>query len=241
MCAQCKAGRYNLCPAMEFYATPPIHGGFSEFVVIQADFAHPIPDNVSDEAAALMEPLSVGIWACQRGDVGPGSRILVAGAGPIGIIVAQTARAFGASEVIVTDVDAGRRDLALRFGATIVLDPTVDSVEGLDVDAFIDASGVAVAVRSGILAVRPAGRVILVGLGNDDLELPVSFIQNREIWLTGVFRYANTWPLAIDLVNSGRVDLDSLVTARFGLAEAEDALLVGRQPGQLKAVVYPGR
>lgn len=241
VCAQCKAGRYNLCPAMEFYATPPIHGGFSEFVVIQADFAHPIPDNVSDEAAALMEPLSVGIWACQRGDVGPGSRILVAGAGPIGIIVAQTARAFGASEVIVTDVDAGRRDLALRFGATIVLDPTVDSVEGLDVDAFIDASGVAVAVRSGILAVRPAGRVILVGLGNDDLELPVSFIQNREIWLTGVFRYANTWPLAIDLVNSGRVDLDSLVTARFGLAEAEDALLVGRQPGQLKAVVYPGR
>ena len=96
-------------------------------------------------------------------------------------------------------------------------------------------------MQSGIRAVRPAGRVILVGLGNDDLELPVSFLQNREIWLSGVFRYANTWPLAIELVSSGRVDLDRLVTARFGLADAERALTIGREPGQLKAIVYPGK
>lgn len=241
VCAQCKAGRYNLCPRMEFFATPPIDGAFCEFVAIQSDFAHAIPDSVTDEAAALMEPLSVGIWACQRAEVGPGSRVLVAGAGPIGVIVAQTARAFGASEVIVSDVDAARLDFALSHGATRVLDPREESVEGLEVDAFIDASGVGQAVRSGIRAVRPAGRVILVGLGNDDLELPVSYLQNREIWLSGVFRYANTWPLAIDLVASGRVDLDSLVTGRFALADAEAALVSGRRPGQLKAIVYPGR
>lgn len=241
VCAQCKAGRYNLCPDMEFFATPPIDGAFSEFVAIQSDFAFEIPDNVSDEAAALMEPLSVGIWSCQRAEVGPGARVLVAGAGPIGVIVAQTARAFGASEVIVTDIDAARREFALTSGATRVIDPATESVEGLEVDAFIDATGAAPAVRSGIRAVRPAGRVILVGLGNDDLELPVSFLQNREIWLSGVFRYANTWPLAIDLVSSGRVDLDRLVTARFGLAEAEQALTSGREPGQLKAIVYPGK
>lgn len=241
VCGQCKAGRYNLCPDMEFFATPPIDGAFSEFIAIQSDFAHQVPDSVSDEAAALLEPLSVGIWACRRGEVGAGSRVLVAGAGPIGVIVAQTARAFGASEVIVTDIDAGRRDFALGHGASRVLDPSVETVEGLEVDAFIDATGAAAAVRSGIRAVRPAGRVILVGLGNDDVELPVSFLQNREIWLSGVFRYANTWPLAIDLVARGEVDLDSLVTARFGLAEAERALTIGREPGQLKAIVYPGR
>jgi L-iditol 2-dehydrogenase len=234
VCEQCRSGRYNLCPNMEFFATPPIDGAFAEFVAIQSDFAYDIPDSVSDEAAALMEPLSVGIWACQRAEIGPGSRVLVAGAGPIGIIAAQTARAFGASEVIVTD-------FALGYGATRVIDPAAETVEGLEVHAFIDATGVAQAVRSGITAVRPAGRVILVGLGNDDLELPVSFIQNREIWVSGVFRYANTWPLAIELVASGRVDLDALVTARFGLADAERALTIGRESGQLKAIVYPGR
>ncbi|WP_156761003.1 NAD(P)-dependent alcohol dehydrogenase [Microbacterium karelineae] len=240
-CGQCRAGRYNLCPRMEFFATPPVDGAFAELIAIQSDFAFAIPDAVSDEAAALMEPLSVGIWTCRRADVGPGSRVLVAGAGPIGVILAQTARAFGASEVIVTDIDAGRRELAGRFGATRVVDPLTDSVEGLDVDAFIDATGAPAAVRSGILAVRPAGRVILVGLGADDVELPVSFLRNREIWLSGVFRYTGTWPLAIELVASGKVDLDGLVTARFGLAEAEGALAVGGEPGQLKAVVYPGR
>ena len=241
VCDQCKHGRYNLCPSIEFYATPPIDGAFTEYVAIQADFAFPIPDSVSDEAAALIEPLSVGIWACQRAGIGSGSRVLIAGAGPIGIIAAQTARAFGATEVYISDISPDRLAFALKYGATHALNARTDSVEGLDVDAFIDASGAPQAVRSGILAVRPAGRVILVGLGADDVELPVSFIQNREIWLSGVFRYANTWPLGIQLIADGKVDLDVLVTGRFGLSEAEAALQAGKQPGQLKAVVYPGR
>ncbi len=241
VCDQCKHGRYNLCPDIEFYATPPVDGAFTEFVTIQADFAYPVPDSVSDEAAALIEPLSVGIWACQRAEVGPGSRVLIAGAGPIGIIVAQTARAFGATEVYISDISPERLSFALEHGATHALDARTDSMDGLDVDAFIDASGAPQAVRSGILAVRPAGRVILVGLGADDIELPVSFLQNREIWLSGVFRYANTWPLGITLVAEGKVDLDVLVTGRFGLSDAEAALTAGKQPGQLKAIVYPGR
>jgi L-iditol 2-dehydrogenase len=89
--------------------------------------------------------------------------------------------------------------------------------------------------------VGPAGRVILVGLGADDVELPVSYIQNREIWISGVFRYTNTWPLAIQLLADRKVDLDILVTGKFSLAESEAALMAGKQPGQLKAVVYPGR
>jgi L-iditol 2-dehydrogenase len=241
ICIQCKSGRYNLCSKMEFFATPPIDGALAELVAIQSDFAHAIPESVSFEAAALMEPLSVAIWACQRAEVMPGSRVLIAGAGPIGAIVAQVARAFGASDVIVSDLDSDRLDFVLSHGATSVFDPRDESVLGLEVDAFIDASGVAQAVRSGILAVRPAGRVILVGLGNDELSLPVSYIQNREIWLSGVFRYANTWPLAIDLVASGRVDLDVLVTGRFSLSETEAALNAAKRPGQMKAIVYPAR
>ena len=240
-CKQCKAGRYNLCPDIEFYATPPIDGAFAEYVTIQSDFAYDIPDSVSDEAAALIEPLSVGLWACERAEIKPGSRVLIAGAGPIGIIAAQAARAFGATEIYITDIAEDRLAFALEHGATHALNAKTDTVEGLDVDAFIDASGAPQAVRSGIKAVGPAGRVILVGLGADDVELPVSYIQNREIWLSGVFRYTNTWPLAIQLIADGKVDLDILVTGKFALAESEEALKAGKQPGQLKAVVYPGR
>jgi L-iditol 2-dehydrogenase len=240
-CKQCKAGRYNLCPDIELYATPPIDGAFAEYVTIQGDFAYDIPDSVSDEAAALIEPLSVGLWACERAGIRPGSRVLIAGAGPIGIIAAQAAKAFGATEIHISDVAEDRLAFALKHGATHALNAKTDSVEGLDVDAFIDASGAPQAVRAGIKAVGPAGRVILVGLGADDVELPVSYIQNREIWLSGVFRYTNTWPLAIQLIADGKVDLDVLVTGKFTLAESEEALKAGKQPGQLKAVVYPGR
>ena len=124
-CRQCKAGRYNLCPHVEFYATPPVDGAFCEYVPIQSDFAHEIPDSVSDEAGALLEPLSVGIWACQRAEIRPGSRVLVAGAGAIGIIAAQTARAFGASEVYITDVSPERLAFARDHGATHALDPRI--------------------------------------------------------------------------------------------------------------------
>jgi len=241
VCKHCKAGRYNLCPSMEFYATPPIQGAFCEYVAIQSDFAFDIPETVSFEAAALIEPLSVGIWAAQRAQIQLGSRVLVAGAGPIGLIMAQVARAFGAKDVYITDVNEERRAFALRHGATLGLDPRTDDIEGLGVDVFIDASGVAGAVYQGIKAVGPAGRVMLVGMGNDDVSLPVSHIQNNEIWVSGVFRYANTWPLGIQLLESGKIDLDILVTHKFGLDQVEDALNSGKLPGALKTVVYPGR
>lgn len=238
--AQSRAGRYNLCPAMEFFATPPIDGALAEYVLIQSTFAHDVPDDISDEAAALFEPLSVGIASAQKARISAGSSVLIAGAGPVGLATAQVARAFGATEVIVTDIDASRRANAQRFGATRVLDPAAEDVRSLTVDAFIDASGAARAVIDGIHAVRPAGTVVLVGMGGSDYPLPISLIQNRELLLTGVFRYANTWPIARSLVASGMVDLDAMVTARFGLEGVEDALNADRQPGSIKAVVIPG-
>jgi L-iditol 2-dehydrogenase len=241
VCEQCKHGRYNLCEFMEFYATPPIDGAFAQYAVIQADYAFPIPDSMSLEAAALCEPLSVGIWSNQKAGARAGSRILIAGAGPIGIMIAQTARAFGASEIIVSDPVPARREVALTLGATSVIDPLTEDLAALDlrVDAFIDASGSAPAIRSGILSVKPAGTVVLVGMGAPELSLPVSQIQNRELVVTGVFRYANTWPLAIELASTGRVDLDSMVTGRFGLEQAEQALAAATEPDSLKVLVLP--
>jgi L-iditol 2-dehydrogenase len=239
VCWQCKSGRYNLCPDMRFYATPPMDGAFCEYVTIQADFAHPVPDSVSDEAAALLEPLSVGIWACRKARIVPGYRVLIAGAGPIGVITAQAARAFGAVEIIVSDPAADRRQLVERFGATRTLDPTAEDVASLGVDAFIDASGATPAVISGITAVRGAGIVVLVGMGADQIALPIPVIQNRELTITGVFRYTDTWPAATSLVASGQVDLDSLVTARFGLDDVDKALDADQNPGSLKTMVVP--
>lgn len=241
-CRECRAGRYNLCPNMEFYATPPIDGGFARYCVIRTEFAHVLPDSISDEAAALLEPLSVAITTMRKAGVAPGSSILIAGAGPIGIICAQTARAFGAAEIIVTDLVAERRERALDFGATRVIDPRAVDVAsaGLDVHAFVDASGSPQAVSSGIKAVRPAGTAVLVGLGSPEMTLPVEHIQNLEITVTGIFRYTDTWPAAIHLVASGQVDLDSLVTGRFDLEHAGEALDADRDPSSLKAIVYPG-
>ena len=122
-CRECRAGRYNLCRNMEFYATPPIDGAFAQYCVIRTEFAHTVPDSMSDESAALLEPLSVAVTTMRKAGIVPASSILIAGAGPIGIICAQAARAFGASEIIVTDLVPERRERALRYGATHVIDP----------------------------------------------------------------------------------------------------------------------
>ncbi|MDF0528689.1 NAD(P)-dependent alcohol dehydrogenase [Tsukamurella sp. 8F] len=236
--AESLRGEYNLCPHMRFYATPPVDGALAEFVTIGAAFAHPVPDSVSDTAAALLEPLSVGLAAVRKAAIGPGAAVLVAGAGPVGLLVAQVAHAAGATRIVVSDVMPGRREQAERLGATETRPADVDP--GAGYDAFVDASGAPSAVRSGIRAVRPGGRVVLVGMGADTMELPVSLIQNRELSLTGVFRYANTWHAAIELAATGRVRLDAMVTGRFGLDQTVEALNADRTPGAMKAVVFPG-
>ena len=239
--AETLRGEYNLDPEMRFYAVPGTDGAFQEFVTIQSHFAFAIPDSVSDEAAALMEPLSVAIATARKAAIQPGSRVLIAGAGPIGILSAQVARAFGATEVIVSDLAESRRQSALSFGASRAIDPAQGDLDELrgTIDAFIDASGAAPAVRSGLLTVRPGGRVVLVGMGIDELPLPISHIQNNELIITGVFRYANTWPAAIALVADGRVDLDRMVTGRFGLDRVADALESTADPTTIKSIVTP--
>jgi L-iditol 2-dehydrogenase len=240
-CPQCRAGRYNLCPDMRFFATPPVDGAFGEYVLVRADLAFDLPDRVSDNAAALLEPLSVGIWANGKAGIAPGGSVLIAGAGPIGLVTAQVARARGATTIVVSDIAAHRLPAAERSGATAAL-PASDVPDACrDFDAFIDCSGAPGAIAAGIRALAPAGRAVLVGMGPDELVLPFGFIQRREITVTGTFRYAHTWPAAIALAASGAVSLDELVTDRFPLAQAEQALRAVTREGTIKPVVEPWR
>ena len=241
-CGQCLVGRYNLCPHVRFFATPPYDGAFCEYVVMPEAFVHAVPDTVSDDAAGLMEPLSVGIWACRRGQVSPGSRVLVTGAGPIGLVCAQAAFAFGATEVVVSDVNADRLDLASRLGAVAVdVSTTTLASTGVEPDVLLECSGNARATTDAVRTVARAGHVVLIGMGSDELVLPLSHVQDRELVLTGAFRYANTWPTAIALVASGRVVLDTLVTGHYNLDEVELALTASRRDSrQVKAMVRPG-
>jgi L-iditol 2-dehydrogenase len=241
-CRQCLAGRYNLCPNMRFFATPPIDGAFAEYVVVHEAFAHPVPDSIGDDAAALLEPLSVGVWACRKGHVTAGSRVLVTGAGPIGLVAVQTALAFGATEVIVSDVNPARLALARDLGATETVDARETSVAELDrpPEVLLECSGHPPAISEAIRALDRAGRAVLVGMGGDEVPLPLSVVQERELELTGTFRYANTWPTAIALVASGRIDLDRLVTGTYRLDQAEEALTAGRHDQRtVKVVVHP--
>jgi len=241
VCRECKTGRYNLCGDVKFFATPPVDGTFAEYVTIAADFAHPVPDSISDDGAGLIEPLSVAVWACGKVRVGPASRVLIAGAGPIGLMNVQVAKALGATDIVVSDISAARLTTATRFGATRVLDARTENAAdlGIEVDSFIDCSGAEVAVRQGIRAVRAAGRVALVGMGADEISLPVGLIQGRELTITGTFRYANTYPTAIALAARGLIDLEGMVTAHFGLDDAERALNQASDPDEIKIIVRP--
>ncbi len=240
-CEECRQGRYNLCSEVAFFATPPIDGALARYVTIHEDFAHRLPDHVSADAGALCEPLSVALWACSKARVGVGARVAIAGAGPIGAVVSLVARAAGATEIVVADPVAPRRDRMMRLGVDAAVDPSSGGLAGAlpRADVFFDCSGHPSAIDDGIAALRPAGVAVLVGMcPNPMVELPLARIQNREIWVTGTFRYAHTYPRALALVASGRVDLDALVDARFPLEQAEDALLAARRdPSVLKPLV----
>ena len=243
VCRECRAGRYNLCPDVRFFATPPIDGAFATYVTINEQYAYALPDSVSDDAGALLEPLSVGVWANRKAGTTIGSRVLVTGAGPIGILTALVAKAAGAAHVMIVDVNADR----LRQSSELGIDEAIDGRNRPDLaarqpDVLLECTGVTPVVRSGILALAPAGRAVLVGMGAQaEQSLPVAAIQARELTVTGTFRYANTYPEAIALAASGRIPLDALVGARLPLEKAEAALRMGHtDPSVLKTIVTIG-
>jgi L-iditol 2-dehydrogenase len=223
---------------MRFLATPPIDGAFTRFIAVHEDFAHPIPETLTAEEAALLEPLSVGLWAAKRGQVEVGDRVLVTGSGPVGILAAESARASGARSVMVTDVNDFRLGMAERHGFDVRNVSTAD-LPGLagQYDVAIECSGAAGALGAAMRRLRPGGRAVMVGLpATPDVPLPLVDLHHRELTVTTIFRYAHTWPTAIGLVASGSVNVADLVTHRFPLAQAEEALTAS---AELSGVMKP--
>lgn len=242
-CETCLGGRYNLCDDVYFYSHPPNDGTLAEYVVIDEYFAHPMPATMSFDDAALIEPYSVGMWAVARAKVRPGDAVLVTGAGPIGLMALLAARTAGAASVVVADIAQARLDVATERGASAVIDVSVQELtdSGQIFNAFIECSGNARAMSDGIKCLRKGGRAVAVGLGpQTEFPLPVFEILAREIEVTGGFRYANTWPTALKLIDSGVVNLGSMISAHFSLDDCAAALEAPRaDPRFLKSVVRP--
>lgn len=236
-CRDCLAGRYHLCPDLEFLATPPYDGALLQYLAIDERNLFPMPDSMTFEEGAMCEPLSVGIWACRRADLQPGDHVLVTGAGPVGIFAAQTARALGAGTVTVTDVSPFRLGMAERLGFVTEHGqrPGEDRF-----DVLLECSGAPGVLAQGLGRLRTNGRAAMVGMPKQPVELPLSNLNVNELTLGLVNRYAHTWPTAIALISSGRVDAASVVTHHFGLDEAEAGItLLERDPESMKAIIHP--
>ncbi len=240
-CDQCHSGRYNLCRDIAFLGTPPVDGSLARYIVVPSDFAVTLPDTVSDAVGALVEPLSVGLWACSKAMIEPGSRVLIAGAGPVGLCALIAARACGASEITVIEPAESRRERAWLMGATASVAPDDESARRGEVDAFIECSGDSRALAPGLFAVRPGGSAVIVGMGVDDtIPVPVAFLQTRELALTGTFRYANVFERAVGVASAYRHELEQLVDCTYPLEDAEKALTASeRDPSVMKVIVAP--
>ncbi len=240
-CSYCHSGRYNLCPEVVFLGTPPVDGAFREYVAWPESFTYAVPEPLSLVEAALIEPLSVGLWAAHRGRVGPGASVAIFGAGPIGCATLQSARLRGATTLIAVDLADHRLDLARGCGATHVInardgDPATSirelmaplqgfRPEHCGVDVAFETAGSLPTTRMALAATRPGGDAVLVGLPPDPLvELDIVAAASREISIHGEFRYANTYPTALALAGAGRVDLKALVSHSFTLNEVGAAL-----------------
>jgi len=238
LCNFCKSGQYNLCPDISFCATPPYDGNLCRFYTHAADFCYKLPDNVSMEEGALLEPLSVAVHACRRAGVSIGKTVLVCGAGPIGLVCLLTAKAMGASSVLITDISPNRLEVAKSLGAdhtllvgkedTQTLASEIGSKLGGQPNITIECSGAESSVRLGIFATRSGGVLVLVGLGAAEIKIPIVNAATREVDIRGIFRYANCYQAALDLVASGKINVKPLVTHRFKLEESLAAFETAR-------------
>lgn len=228
-CKPCKTGAYNLCPDMKFFATPPVHGSLAHFVHHPADLCFPLPPSLSYEDGAMCEPLAVGVYACTKANVRPGTRVLITGAGPIGLVTLLSARAFGASEIVITDVDERRLAIAAAAAPGVktlcVAGKTPEEVLGMiggpaSVDVTMDCAGFESTVEVALEATTNGGKVLLIGMGcsTRSMNVPLLPAAIREVDLLGSFRYRNVYPTCLALIESGRVDVKKLITHRVDLS-----------------------
>ncbi|KAJ5497404.1 hypothetical protein N7463_009391 [Penicillium fimorum] len=249
-CNHCRNGRYNLCKAMRFAATPPYDGTLATYYRLPAECCFKLPPHISMRDGTLIEPLSVAVHSCRLAGFMQDKSVIIFGAGPVGLLCCAVARAFGASTVVAVDVVPARLASAVKYGATHTYqmsDETADknaadllAAAGLDgADIALDATGAEPCLNCGILALAQGGTFIQVGLGKPNPSVPVGQICDKEIVFKGSFRYGpGDFKLAIGLLDSRRINVDGLVTHEFPFGQAEDAFKNVAGRGGIKSVIY---
>ena len=248
MCRMCEAGHPNLCLNHRFAGHGAQDGALREQMCWPQRLMFPIPDEISDVEGAMLEPLGVAIHSADLGKLRVGARVGVFGCGPIGLMIAQLARLMGARQVVATDALPHRVEAAQKNGATEVLlaeagaerEAVRDATGGEGVDGAFEVAGHNDAVETAVDAVRPGGTVILVGIPDDDRTgFSASLARRKGLTFKLCRRMKHTYPRAIQLVKEGRVDVASLVTHEFSLAQSEQAFQTAAKRDGLKTVILP--
>jgi L-iditol 2-dehydrogenase len=247
-CEFCRRGEYNLCPNVVFFATPPVDGVFQEYVAHEADLCFKLPDNVSTQEGALIEPLAVGFHAANQGGAHVGQTAVVMGAGCIGLVSMMALKAAGVSRVYVVDIMQKRLVKALELGADGVINgregdavqAVLDLTGGRGCDLVIETAGVELTTRQSISIARKGATIVLVGYGKSgEMTLPMSLALDKELSFKTVFRYRHIYPAAIDAVASGKVNLKGIVTDVFDFDDIQKAMdrSVADKANIVKAVI----
>ncbi|WP_423747487.1 2,3-butanediol dehydrogenase (plasmid) [Haladaptatus sp. SPP-AMP-3] len=254
-CRQCRQGTYHLCDSGGFIGLSGGGGGFAENVVVSAEQAVPLGEDVPLEHGALVEPLSVGLHAVRRSGISAGDTVAVFGSGPIGLSVIQCARAAGARRIFVSEPRAARRDRAADSGADHLIDPTeIDAVDEVrsstdgGVDAAFEVAGIEATFNAALESTRPGGTVTVVSIWEETVNMPPNTVVLGERTLTGTLAYLGgprsneEYGMVIDLLADGTLDPEPLVTDRIELDEIVDEgfeSLLDESSDQVKIFVKP--
>lgn len=243
-CEACRMGRYNGCPDVVFFSTPPYHGTLTRWHLHPAQWLHRLPDNVSFEEGSLCEPLAVALAGIERSGLRLGDATLICGAGPIGLVSLLSARAAGAEPIVITDLFQSRLDFAKKLvpGVRTVLikrgTTPKESAEEIKtaangpVKVTLECTGVESSVHTAANATQFGGQVFIIGVGKNEQVFPFMHFSANEIDIRFQYRYANQYPKAIRLVSSGLINVKPLVTHRFALEDTIDAFQVAADPAQ---------
>jgi L-iditol 2-dehydrogenase len=231
VCANCRQGRYNICERLQVIGCQTA-GALAEYLAVPAAKALPLPDSITWDQAALLEPLAVAVHAVRMARFQPGSDVLILGGGTIGLMTLQAARAMGAGRVVITDLIERRLALALQSGAARAVNPAkTDLAQALEeifgpqrADVIFECVGVAATAREAVRVARKGTRIVLAGVFEEEVPLSLGLIQDRELELIGTLMYAgDDFATAIRLVESGQVKVEPLITHRFPLSRAAEA------------------
>ncbi len=247
-CEFCKKGLYNLCSDVRFFATPPIDGVFLEYVAHEADLCFKLPENVSTMEGALIEPLAVGFHAAGQGGAQIGQSAAVFGAGCIGLMSLLALQAMGVTDITVIDFVDSRLKKAKELGATHTINGAKDDViqtlskqtGGRGIDLSIDTSGSEKAASQAIHIARKGSTIVMVGYSKSGTVcVPMSDVLNKELTITSVFRYRHRYPMAIDAVASGKINVKDVVTNIFKFSDLQRAMddSVSDKENIVKAVI----